>query len=342
MENYVISIKLIEFEIFVIIQRSVDKWKSGALGYEGKWTKKQKAEISVLLMNSNKTLPNEINRNLRPLDDFCFWKAAEFRTILLYVGMVVFKNYLRPEIYDQFLLLSCSVTICSSDEYKTFLPKAREMFEEYVEYQRDFYGAHSLTSNFHNLIHVVDDVQRFGNLNRMSTYPFENCLGKIKSKLKLRNKPLEQVARRMIEIANAGMMTVNFDKKFVPSVKYRQYFSDNSTLIAFREINVSPNVLLSNRKFGDRFFLTINKEIVEMQYVFIQNGEYFIRGIPITDKRCFFKYPFSSQFINIYQSNLTKDSVRNYKLSDFNVKLVCLSIGTEYVFIPLLHTYKSN
>lgn len=178
------------------------KWIKGANGYEGKWSTQQKIWISDILKRLNKQLPSEIHRALRPLKDISFWKGTEFRTVLLYVGMVVFKNFLSEEIYEHFLLLCCAVTICSSDEYKPFLPKAREMFAEYVEDQIYLYGEHSISSNFHNLIHVVDDVERFGNLNKISTYEFENSLGHIKSKLKLYNKPLEQIARRMIELAN--------------------------------------------------------------------------------------------------------------------------------------------
>lgn len=315
------------------------KWIKGAYGYGAKWTTNQKQQISAMLLNTNQYLPTEIHRKVRSLQDIAYWKGSEFRTVLLYVGMIVFKGYLHRDIYHHFLLLSSAVTICSSDEYKLFLPRARKMFGEYIEDQCELYGTHSLTSNFHNLIHIVDDVERFGNLNRISTYQFENCLGQIKSKLKLYNKPLEQVSRRLIEIANANMTTIDLDRKFVPSVKYNHYLPNDSSLIAFKEIIIRPDVLLSNRKCGDRFFLTTEKQIVEMQYVFMQNGEYYICGIPIIDKNKFFDYPFSSNFINIFQSKMTKGSVTNYKISEFKVKLICLKNLTDYVFIPLLHSY---
>lgn len=290
-------------------------------------------------MKTNSELPSEIHRAVRSLKDLAYWKGSEFRTVLLYIGMVVFKKYLQPNIYDHFMLLCTSVTICSSDEYRDYLPKAREMFLEYVEYQIDLYGIHSISSNFHNLIHVVDEVERFGNLNKLSTYEFENCLGGIKSKLKLYNKPLEQIARRLVELANLNMTTFDFDSTFIPSVKQSYKISQDISLVAFKDIFVRPNVLLSNRKSGDQWFLTNKNQIVEMQYAFIRNGEYYICGIPIVDKTDFFTYPFSSHFINIYESKLSKSEAIDFKIDEYKVKLIRLGISEGFVFIPLLHSF---
>lgn len=290
-------------------------------------------------MKTNSELPSEIHRAVRALKDIAFWKGTEYRTVLLYIGMVAFKNHLEPEIYNHFLLLSSAVTICSCDEYKSFLPKAREMFLEFIEDQIHLYGLHSVPSNFHNLLHIVDDVERFGNLNKISAYEFENCLGTIKSRVKLFNKPLEQIARRLIEIGYLNREAVNFDTTFKPSVKYVHQISHDTTRIAFKEISIRPNVLLSNRKFGDRWFLTTDKQIVEMQYTFLQNGEHYICGIPIIDKSDFFTYPFSSRHINIFQSKMTKGTISNFSIIDYKVKLLCLSFMEHYVFIPLLHSF---
>lgn len=290
-----------------------------------------------MLTRANKELPSEIHRSLRPLKDIAFWKGSEFRTVLLYVGLVVFKNVLSREIYEHFLLLSCAVAICSSDEYKSFLPKAREMFAEYIEDQFHLYGNHSVSSNFHNLLHIVDEVERFGNLNKISTYEFENSLGHIKAKLKLFNKPVEQVARRIIELANVNITPIDFEISFQASVRYSYQLTVSTT--AFRDITVRPNVLLSNRKTKDQWFLTKNKQIVKMEYAFIQNGDYFICGVPIIDKSDFFTYPFSSHHINIFKSKIERGNISNFSISDYKVKLICLSNMTDYVFLPLLHSF---
>lgn len=70
----------------------------------------------------------------------------------------------------------------------------------YVENYRDIYGEAYMTSNVHNLTHLVDDVRRFGILSTMHAYPFENMLYQIKMLLRQGNRPLVQVAKRLSEV----------------------------------------------------------------------------------------------------------------------------------------------
>ncbi|EFN61780.1 hypothetical protein EAG_08143, partial [Camponotus floridanus] len=46
-----------------------------------------------------------------------------------------------------------------------------------------------ISSNVHNLCYLVDEVKSF-DLSTFNTYPFENCLQKIKKLLRTGNKPL--------------------------------------------------------------------------------------------------------------------------------------------------------
>lgn len=56
-----------------------------------------------------------------------------------------------------------------------------------------------MTSNIHNVLHIIEDVRRFGDLPSMSAYPFESYLGKMKSIIRAGHHPLKQIARRMAE-----------------------------------------------------------------------------------------------------------------------------------------------
>lgn len=314
------------------------KWLKGKHGYDSKWSQDEQKIINTMLRNCNKSMPSEIHRAVRTLDEISYWKGTEYRTFLLYIGIVVLKNNLTNELYNHYLLLCCAVTICSCDFYKAYLPKAREMFEEYIEDQIDLYGIHSIISNVHNLSHIVDDVEQFGNLNEISAYEFENCLGKIKSKLKLYNKPLEQIARRLIELSNSNLNSFENNVQFKPIMKNR--FS-NSESNKFNDIVIRPNVLLSNRKFGDKWFLTRENQIVEMKYVFRMNDEFIIRGEPIKEKSDFFTYLFSSRHVNIFGSDGQKDCCMDFNIKSIKAKMICLMCDLQSnscVFIPLLHS----
>ena len=52
----------------------------------------------------------------------------------------------------------------------------------------------------HGLLHIADDVQKFGSLDSYSAFPFETFLGVLKTKVHSGWKPLAQVCRRLSEI----------------------------------------------------------------------------------------------------------------------------------------------
>lgn len=66
--------------------------------------------------------------------------------------------------------------------YGNLLHVAEKCFQQFVEEYIDIFGMDSVSSNVHGIIHLVDDVRRFGILPDNSTYPFENALQKIKKK----------------------------------------------------------------------------------------------------------------------------------------------------------------
>lgn len=168
-------------------------------------------------------LPSEFTRVMKGLDDLTHWKATQYRAFLHYIGIVVLKGRLIDEAYQHFLLLFCAVTLCSSKEYFQHLQVARAMIDEFIEIYMEFYGVHYVTSNVHNLTHLVDEVEMFGELETFSAYPFENMLGKIKRMLRSGNRPLAQIAKRLMESSHmecgAGRHDHNIDEYISPSEK---------------------------------------------------------------------------------------------------------------------------
>lgn len=124
------------------------------------------------------TVKSQIHRKVRTFDYFNNYKGTEYRTFLLYLSIIVLKDFLPIDQYKHFLQLFCAVTICYTNIYKKYLPIAKELFDEYIENYIQIYGIDDIGSNVHNLSHIVDDVNRFGNLSEISTYEFEMHWGK--------------------------------------------------------------------------------------------------------------------------------------------------------------------
>lgn len=93
-------------------------------------------------------MPTDIHRSVRSLNLFKFWKGTEFRSLLLYVGIVVLKPVLRKEEYEHFLKLFCAVTICSNDKYLMHIDIAENLFNQYIEEFIDLYGLDSIQVMF--------------------------------------------------------------------------------------------------------------------------------------------------------------------------------------------------
>lgn len=323
-----------------IMKKLMKIWLDGEITKDFKLNRNDKLSLDILLLQCNSTLPTEIHRSIRSIEWLKFWKGSEFRTILLYIGLIVFKDILCSAAYDHFRYLFCAVTICSTDEYKEFVPLAKVIFNEFIEIYIDLYGSDSITSNVHNLCHVIENVSRFGNLNSISTYPFENTARHIKLKLKQCNKSLEQVARRIEELT---LIQQNTECTSDPLECYIFKFPienlQQTDYIKYKYICIEQTVIISNRKQGDKWFLTKKNEIVEFEHAYRINNKVFLNGSPLRDKRNFFIQPFNSSFINVYESDKIFNTQQKYLIDEIKCKLFCLSHDNKLIFIPLLHSF---
>lgn len=198
-----------------VMKRLLNIWIKGTLIYIKKWSKDTILSLSAKIFQFNKERPSDIKRAVRAMQFLKFWKATEFRTILLYYGIVAFKDILDEESYVHFLQLCLAVRICSCRTYLArYKSTARIYFSQFCEIFFKIYGSTAVVSNIHNVCHISDDVDQFGPLPETSTYPFEDYLHTIKSRVQATNDPIEQIARRLIEISqNLENDNVNLDLK---------------------------------------------------------------------------------------------------------------------------------
>lgn len=210
-----------------IAMKCLTGWVFGSFNFKTKWRATKISEVSDILISCNETLPTEIHRAVRRLDCVRFWKGLEFRTFLLYIGIVVLKDNLLDAAYEHFLLLFCAVTLCSSNEYIQYLNIAERLFLDYIQGYIRIYGKDSIGSNVHNLCHVVDDVRKFGPLPTISAYAFENHLGYIKRLLRNGNRPLSQIAKRLTELSLSWKEDVTRVHKY-PITKIKEHEKKSS------------------------------------------------------------------------------------------------------------------
>lgn len=313
-----------------VMKRLLLGWRDGTLGYETKLSANQASQISDML--SAIQLPSEIHRKLRGMDHLSFWKASEFSSFLHYASIVVLKHFLPTDYYDHFLLLFCSITMLSSNHYKSNWTVARKMLEAFVSEYMELYGEQFLTSNVHNLQHVVDEVERFGPLSTISAYPFENALQRIKHLLRSGWKSLEQVINRLSEINSNEYYTTK--KSQARRGQYPYVRTSGTTKI----LEVKEDFFL-NSSDRNAWFLTRNNQIVRFDDV-IESHQMEIYGKVLASKKDFFTYPFASSFLYIYLgfSRSLSNVITKFNCSDIKCKLVSVKYEDNRVFIPLMHT----
>ena len=57
-----------------------------------------------------------------------------------------------------------------------------------------------LVYNIHGLVHLANDVRKFGSLDNVSSFPFENFLQSLKKMVRKPTCPLPQIVKRMSEL----------------------------------------------------------------------------------------------------------------------------------------------
>ncbi|XP_061501497.1 uncharacterized protein LOC133391394 [Anopheles gambiae] len=141
-----------------IMKRLIIGWRDGKLGKRA-WSQEQCQKISAALLKIN--LPSEMHRKLRSIKYANFWKGVEFGYFLNYAGLVVLKPHLPNELFNHFMLLFCAVTLLSSNVYKTKWKVAGQLLDKFVKDFETLYGERYISSNVHNLRHVLEEVEHF-------------------------------------------------------------------------------------------------------------------------------------------------------------------------------------
>lgn len=311
-------------------------WVNGSHNFRSKFTAQKTELISKWLIDANSCSPSEFTRQSRGLNDMGHWKAIEFRNFLLYFGPVVLKNVLQQEMYDHFLYLSSAIRIFSCDvqaKNSKMREIARNLLTDYVERYIDLYGIDAINYNVHNLCHLSDDLELFGSLAKFSAYPFESTLYRIKRSIKTGKSTLVQAAKRIIESykLNENENSANI---IYPELLVVKNDNDNH----YAKIKFKRFMLVANLK--DQWFLTRDDEVVAMEYAHRVDNVINIVGKKLKKPSDFFKKPFSSHFLNIYESELNFNDPKSYLVDDIKCKMVGLKSHTSsFVFFPLLHTF---
>ncbi|CAH0551339.1 unnamed protein product [Brassicogethes aeneus] len=204
-----------------VVKRQLQFWVQGKCNIRLKPPLLKEAESRISSFRN--LFLQEFSRKARSLSEVDRWKATEFRVFLLYTGGVVMKDLLAENIYRHFLCLIVAIRILvDENKLKTYGNYANELLLFFVKKYGSIYGMESLSFNVHNLIHLYNDVQNFGALDKFSAFKFENFMYSLKKKLKQSSRPLEQISNRIYEENAVTTFSNNDEEIDYPIIQFNK------------------------------------------------------------------------------------------------------------------------
>lgn len=308
-----------------------------------KFSKANIVQASKLLEAIAKTWPSDFNRRPRSLSCLKRWKGTELRHFLLYLGTVVLKRYLPTHVYNHFLLLHVAITILvRKDLHQSWLPVARQLLRQFVSKAkcRELYGRTILHYNFHALLHLADDVERYGNVDRWSAFIFENELQRLKRMVRGKTKPLQQVVNRVVSREEKGVEVIVSPPDGLVASSIKKTAGPAAGLLNVKHFS---RYILNGRQLslreGDNVVMLNDSSVVVISN-FVQNEE----GIWAIGKRFnqytdLYKEPIKSSQLGIYAVEGLSGLPRKYSASKFMTKCVAVPFGhrSSYAIYPLIN-----
>lgn len=95
------------------------------------------------------------------------------------------------------------MTIFLSPNFSNLAMYAQTLMINFVKQFGSLYGNHFISNNVHSLIHLYDDYEKYGTLDQVSCFKFENYMKDLKKMVRKNKKPLQQIVKRYSEQCNS-------------------------------------------------------------------------------------------------------------------------------------------
>ena len=297
-------------------------------------------EVTQNLLSYVHLFPTEFARKPRPLSMYKYWKATEFRSFLLYTGIIALKN-VPKRIYKHFLLLHSAIFIlCDPDLYGQLLPSAEQYLRQFVSTSKSLYGKSMLVYNVHSLLHLSKDCERFGNLDKFSCFKYENKLFQIKRKLRSTTLPLQQIVNRLSETKINTSTDVLTSKTFVHKFLHVSNVTGMHDPVHIKQYKL---VIWNNVRFSIKekncYFMDFSRNYYKIEnIIFVNENTYFMCKKFICIEP-FYTYPLDSRTIDICKGSCLDTHFSSIHVSAVYRKCCGLRWKNSIVLLPLFQRF---
>ena len=274
------------------------------------------AEISERLVTYKQHTPSELSRKPRSLQEFKYWKATEFRSILLYFGVCAFRDILPDRQYSNFMMLVCAMRILLTDTLcDLYHEYAGTLLYNFVKDCVNLYGSKIATYNMHATIHLADEAEMYGPLDNISAFPFENHLYQLKRMIRKPGSTLPQLINRVREKQVFG----NKNKKKVTGFKFIRPHHDGPVPRGYENCEQYDTVqrtgVTYSRNLRDSCVM-FEEEIGQICNIIAQGNSAYCVIRPFRSKNDFFQYPTPSSAVNVHVVHTHKGTLTVAPIDD--------------------------
>lgn len=277
-------------------------------------------KISTQLEQLKKFVPKEFPRKPRSLNEISNWKATEFRFFLAYSGPYVLQDIVDDDFYYEFLLLHCAYRMLNCPRHvANNIQQAQSLLELFVENFPIIFGEESVSFNVHSLLHIAEDVAKYGTLSEFAAYDFENRLQKLKKHVRKPTQIIQQIVNKerhetFIKEEKSGFVRC---KEGIKGVYFNHcYFSYSS-----------PNNICS-----------VNLDTPIQIIGFVEGEHNIVEGRRILDIKSFYTEPLDSIQLGIFTSSMILAEKEQFPLKSLTYKYFCFPFKSEFALVPVLHS----
>ena len=301
-----------------------------------------KSKFNKYLDRIRSHIPSDFARRLEGgLDNCTNWKASELRLFMLYVGICLFfsKKVVSKQIRNNYLQFAVGMKILLSENQYDNLASVRKMFKNFISDAIGIYGPSFASYNVHSLMHLPDDYQEFGNLEKFNAFAFESFLGsQIKGCLKAGFKPLQQIAKYVGPL-NAKPPMPSFSKVRSSSRTFKQCIHSPVANICFRTISWKNSILrtVSENQQRDSCIQSKFGEIGLIHAIHGDQQSELSLQVQLFDKSELFENPIKSSQVGIHKVNKT-NLMKWIPLGYISCKMILLPCRTYMVAQQMPHS----
>lgn len=218
---------------------------------------------------------------------------------------------------------------------------AKKLLNHFVHTFEILYGKQLISYNVHGLLHLPDDVLKFGSVDNFSCFDFENHLQKIKKLLRKGDRPLQQIGNRLHEEHEASLcdilklMTTNalqcFGQHYAgPTV--RGCGNPQYTSVLHKGFFISL-------KIGNNCCILNNGSIVVIKNIATFDSKPVIVGKQFLKVDDAYTIPCRSSEVGTFLANELSKSLRIWSLSKIRAKALKLPTYTsgKYLIVSIIH-----